>query len=481
MQFLKRHYKVRIKGRGLVALEWEAGAETEERVQCIVVAERNVLKKTLERKPRLFNFPHSLYIEVAYQEPQRLPESDQLRYLPSKTSTTRDLYSATPTRHPRGEVHAPAKKMTVSVTDESCPTRATAIQINIFYPTIEKMPKIKYVGDIIRFHKVKIQQYQDRIQGLSSPRATRYLVLREQPNGALEQVTNSDTWTFKPSDDQRTRKLLKWARKSLAEDDTLPQGCSLAPKLLSELRFAEGFIDLVVRVLNVDDSDEPDKSAAVPPYGLLKEVIMSSCWSVVREMGFVDGMLKNWCRFRNLAVGIDEPIPGTAVAPGGREVLRFREVTSFVLMPDFALDVQRRCSLTTRPNLSTTASNDQIRAPSVAENLVRGGLRPVQVITVIPDRIQKNIPVTPLREILSSSQAPRKFHCCARVRSIWPSDIEKICKPTSGNTSEFIYSFALTVEQESESMNIIVYGKDAQKHKLQKLVGEASYCSVESV
>lgn len=539
MQFLKRHYKVRIKGRGLVALEWEAGAETEERVQCIVVAERNVLKKTLERKPRLFNFPHSLYIEVAYQEPQRLPESDQLRYLPSKTSTTRDLYSATPTRHPRGEVHAPAKKkpnhgkrtlevariaspayrysplselvdgyadiygvvvnmtlpkktsgrdfcMTVSVTDESCPTRATAIQINIFYPTIEKMPKIKYVGDIIRFHKVKIQQYQDRIQGLSSPRATRYLVLREQPNGALEQVTNSDTWTFKPSDDQRTRKLLKWARKSLAEDDTLPQGCSLAPKLLSELRFAEGFIDLVVRVLNVDDSDEPvrltvwdgsgnaaesdraliralqDKGAVVPPYGLLKEVIMSSCWSVVREMGFVDGMLKTWCRFRNLAVGIDEPIPGTAVAPGGREVLRFREVTSFVLMPDFALDVQRRCSLTTRPNLSTTASNDQIRAPSVAENLVRGGLRPVQVITVIPDRIQKNIPVTPLREILSSSKAPRKFHCCARVRSIWPSDIEKICKPTSGNTSEFIYSFALTVEQESESMNIIVYGKDAE-------------------
>ncbi|KAF4133946.1 hypothetical protein GN958_ATG07350 [Phytophthora infestans] len=397
----------------------------------------------------------------SYQEPQRLPESDQLRYLPSKTSTTRDLYS--------GQLIVFG---TTRMTENGLMSYADdSIQINIFYPTIEKMPKIKVYYCIC---------------SLSSPRATRYLVLREQPNGALEQVTNSDTWTFKPSDDQRTRKLLKWARKSLAEDDTLPQGCSLAPKLLSELRFAEGFIDLVVRVLNVDDSDEPvrltvwdgsgnaaesdraliralqDKGAVVPPYGLLKEVIMSSCWSVVREMGFVDGMLKTWCRFRNLAVGIDEPIPGTAVAPGGREVLRFREVTSFVLMPDFALDVQRRCSLTTRPNLSTTASNDQIRAPSVAENLVRGGLRPVQVITVIPDRIQKNIPVTPLREILSSSQAPRKFHCCARVRSIWPSDIEKICKPTSGNTSEFIYSFALTVEQESESMNIIVYGKDAE-------------------
>ncbi|KAG3007680.1 hypothetical protein PC129_g22035 [Phytophthora cactorum] len=473
-----------------------------------------------------------LHIEIAYEEPQRLPESDQLRYLPSKTVTTRDLHSAAPTRQTLIQVQAPPKKkpnhgkrtlelakimspayrysplselvdgyadiygviinvtlpkktsgrdfcMTVSVTDESCPTRAAAIQINIFYPSIAKMPKIKYVGDIIRFHKVKIQQYQDRIQGLSLHRATRHLVLREA-NGALEQVTNSDTWTFEPSDEQRTRKLLTWARKSLAEDDTLPQGCALAPKLLSELKFAEGFIDLVVRVLNLDDSDEPvrltvwdgsgnaadsdrslvralqDKGAAVPPYGLLKEVIMSSCWPVVREMGFVEGMLTNWCRFRNLAVGVDEPIPGAAVAPGGREILRFREVTSFVLMPDFALDVKRRCSLTNRPNSSTTANDDHIRAAE--ENLVS----PVEVATVIPDRIQKKIPVTPLCEILSSSQTPRKFHCCARVSSIWPTDIEKICKPKPGSDCEFIYSFALTVEEGSNSMNIIVYGKDAE-------------------
>ncbi|ETP41979.1 hypothetical protein, variant 1 [Phytophthora nicotianae P10297] len=541
MQFLKRHYKLRVKGRGLVALEWEAGAETEERMQCVVVAERNVLKKTLDRKPRLFNFPHSLHIEVAYEEPQRLPDSDQLRYLPSKTITTRDLHSATPARQTLIQAQAPPRKkpnhgkrtlevarmtspayrysplselvdgfadiygvvvnmtlpkktsgrdfcMTVSVTDESCPTRAAAIQVNIFYPTIEKIPKIKFVGDIIRFHKVKIQQYQDRIQGLSLSRATRHLVLREKANGSLEQVTNSDTWTFESSDELRTRKLLKWARKSLAEDDTLPQGCSLAPKLLSELKFAEGFIDLVVRVLNVDDCDEPvrltvwdgsgsaeesdqvlvralqDKGVAVPPYGLLKEVIMSSCWLVVREMCFVDGMLKNWCRFRNLAVGVDEPIPGAVIAPGGREILRFREVSSFVLMPDFALDVRRRCSLMGTPNSSITANNDQLRTCSPTENRVS----PEQVVTVIPDRIRKNIPVTPLREILSSPQTPRKFHCWARVRSIWPNDIEKICKPKSGNSDEFIYSFALTVEEGSESLSIIVYGKDAVSQHLQQ-------------
>lgn len=86
-------YRIRIRGRGFVTLQWEAGAETEERVQCVVVAERNVLKKALERQPQLFALPHSLNIEVTYEEPQRLPDSDQLRYLPSKTITTRDLHS----------------------------------------------------------------------------------------------------------------------------------------------------------------------------------------------------------------------------------------------------------------------------------------------------------------------------------------------------------------------------------------------------
>lgn len=285
-------------------------------------------------------------------------------------------------------------------------------------------------------------------------------------------------------DDQR-----KWARKSLAEDITLPQGCPQAPKLLTELKFAEGFIDLVVRILHLDDNEEPtrlivwdgsgnaaesdrtlvralqDKGTAVPANGILKEVIMSSCWSVLRDMGFVDGMLTHWCRFRNLAVGIDEPIPGATIAPGGREILRFREVTSFVLMPEFVLDVQHRLALTNKLNSNTTIDNDQPRALAPAEahlpSQSPATTSPAEVTTVIPDHIQKNIPATPMREILSSPQTPRKFHCCARVRSVWPSDIEKICKPKPGNNSEFIYSFALTVEEGNDSLNIIVYGKDA--------------------
>ncbi|RLN85517.1 hypothetical protein BBJ28_00011095, partial [Nothophytophthora sp. Chile5] len=92
-------YKLRVRGRGLVALEWEAGVETEERLPCFIVAERHILKKTLERQPRLFTFPHSLTVEVAFEEPLRLPDSDQLRFLPLKVVTTRDLHTGTYRSH----------------------------------------------------------------------------------------------------------------------------------------------------------------------------------------------------------------------------------------------------------------------------------------------------------------------------------------------------------------------------------------------
>ncbi|TDH65013.1 hypothetical protein CCR75_000259 [Bremia lactucae] len=272
----------------------------------------------------------------------------------------------------------------------------------------------------------------------------------------------------------------KWARTSLAFDDTLPLGCPQAPKLLFDLKAAEDFIDLVVRVLHVVDSDEAvrliiwdgsgnaaesdhalvsalqNKGVDIPPHGLLKEVIMSSCWSVVQEMGFVDEMLASWCRFRNLAVGRNELLPDTALASGIREILRFREVTSFVLMPEFSLDIQRRCSLNKCSNPNPTINFQRRRSnENVAEpNQV------VEIRTIIPDHIFKSVPVTPLREILNSLQIPRKYHCRAFFRSVWP-DIEKICKPKSDKSDEYIYSFALSVQEGNESMNIIVYGNDA--------------------
>lgn len=83
-----------IRGVGLVALEWEAGGDTEELRPCVIVAERALLKKALDRAARLFRFPVGVAIKFTYEEPQRLPESDQLRYLPPKIIQTRDIHTS---------------------------------------------------------------------------------------------------------------------------------------------------------------------------------------------------------------------------------------------------------------------------------------------------------------------------------------------------------------------------------------------------
>uniref|UniRef100_M4B1N4 Telomeric single stranded DNA binding POT1/Cdc13 domain-containing protein n=1 Tax=Hyaloperonospora arabidopsidis (strain Emoy2) TaxID=559515 RepID=M4B1N4_HYAAE len=448
-------YKVRLRGRGLVALEWEAGVETEERVQCLVVAEKSVLKKTLDQRPQLFTLPQILDVEVTYEEPQRLPNSDQLRYLLPKTIATRDL-------HTGSNIHG---------TDADSKPGAT-----------EEAYRYSSLADLV-----------------SGPRVTRYLVLRETADRKLEQLTCSETWTFEPSDEVRTRQLIKWARKSLGEDTTLPPGCPEAPKLLSDLKHAKDFIDLVVRVLHVDDTTDPtrlivwdgsgdvaesvptlvralrDNGTAVPANGTLKEVIMSSCWSVLRDIGFDDGMLTHWCRFRNLAVGTDEPIPRAATTIGRTELLRFREVTSFVLLPEFVPDIQYRLSLTNKPDTGAKARGCQShvlapgeqRLPSERQSFAVDS--PAKVTTVIPDYIQKSVPATPVRKIICSPQTPRKFHCCAHARGIWPSDIEKICKPKPGKDGEFIYSFALTIQDGDDSLNVIVYGTDAVSKRLHSI------------
>lgn len=87
-------YKVRMQGRGLVmASLWDVGSEdTEDKQPCYIVAERHILKKTLERtQARIFQMPRGINIDIVYEEPQRVADSDQLRYLPSKTINARDL------------------------------------------------------------------------------------------------------------------------------------------------------------------------------------------------------------------------------------------------------------------------------------------------------------------------------------------------------------------------------------------------------
>lgn len=97
----------------MLALDWDDG---EDKRPCYVVADRFLLKKTLQRDAKLFNLPPGISIKLTYEAPEQLAQSNQLSYLPAKTIDTRMLLAErslaiNPTQHiqPSGsDAQAPA-------------------------------------------------------------------------------------------------------------------------------------------------------------------------------------------------------------------------------------------------------------------------------------------------------------------------------------------------------------------------------------
>lgn len=262
----------------------------------------------------------------------------------------------------------------------------------------------------------------------------------------------------------------------MEQDRSLPPGCPQPPLPLADLKRADNFTDVVVRVVSIDNESEParlllwdgsgdahasdqrlveptrDRGVTLPEKGVVIELTMDSCWSIVQEMGFIGNKLLGgqWCRFRNVAVTPSDMLSGHG---GARpEVLRFREVSSLMLVPDYVPEVKERLHIFQEP---VNTAPQAVRAHESAVSST------TSVRLMVPEHILKNVPVSSLAEVARAAQVPRKYHCLARFTKIWPSDITKIAKTKAVNSTEFVYSFAVTIEDDTGTLDVIVYGTDA--------------------
>lgn len=274
-----------------------------------------------------------------------------------------------------------------------------------------------------------------------------------------------------------------WARTSLPEDYTLPAGCPQPPLLLADLRHADNFVDVVTRILHVNtametvrlvvwdgsgnaaDSDPElvqlltNGQVSVPDHGVIIEIAMNSCWMIVQQMGYVDHFDDNWCRFRNLAITTPEPTEASSSSSPDFHVLRFREVSSLLLVPKDIPEVKTRLDLVNGVVSPSPSQPTDELAPDTNQSVSLGSS--TEVRTVVPVRILKSIPVTPLASVVSTRQAPRKYHCHVRFVKMWPTEIIKIAKSKPGSSGEFVFSFVLSVEDDSGTLDAIVHGQDA--------------------
>ncbi|XP_059152855.1 uncharacterized protein LOC131938732 [Physella acuta] len=128
----------------------------------------------------------------------------------------------------------------LSLTDESLENPDDKIKCNIFCKDPENVPKYE-VGDIVRFHRLKVQSYQGSKQGYNGP-AFQWLMFHE----SLDNCQSScPTYTFEQQDRDRVQALLEWWSQSgkCIDNET---------KTLSQVQI-KSYFNLVCQVIRVCD------------------------------------------------------------------------------------------------------------------------------------------------------------------------------------------------------------------------------------
>lgn len=105
-----------------------------------------------------------------------------------------------------------------------------SISINIFHPDKSKLPVIRYAGDVIRAHRVAVQEYNGDIQLVGRRNSSFYVVrprneklMMENPQGQgwVESYTASKPSMLDVDDYLRMRALWCWGRKRFGEHPIL--------------------------------------------------------------------------------------------------------------------------------------------------------------------------------------------------------------------------------------------------------------------
>jgi len=92
------------------------------------------------------------------------------------------------------------------------------VSMNIFTKTKDKLPKVRYAGDVLRMHRVKLQEWNGELQ-LMGMKPTSYVVFR----GDVDRPPLTQDWTVLPtaenfsslteSEQQRCMELWIWGQR----------------------------------------------------------------------------------------------------------------------------------------------------------------------------------------------------------------------------------------------------------------------------
>ncbi|KAH7297777.1 hypothetical protein KP509_25G012100 [Ceratopteris richardii] len=383
--------------------------------------------------------------------------------------------------------------MTVSDMSLSCP----GLRVLVFSSTIESLPQVKSVGDIIRFHRVtdyslpsanyhqmkmipfNINVHNGVAQAVAKIKhgASFLLFDGKQGVGHTPYQASSQHHTMQDGDCRIIDLLRSWII-------TQPLSSGSTDYLVPISGIKEGnYFDLCCKIMAVDHQEfnhviilyvwdgtdvEPslvemtctvqaregqnfDSVADLRPEGmppLSREVIATfppfgTVLPVVPDLPIENLPLKlptssTWIKFRNLNCRIQN---GIYVAV----FLHESKISILSATSELVTECERRYQGRLLDN--------------------SGGFLPQWIPTPLHSLTDyEHIPFSTLRQILSYSQVTYKFRCLVRVVSIVPPVIEDFCvqKRSSTRASEYIYRLRLTLEDPTSRIHAYLCDEDAE-------------------
>lgn len=122
---------------------------------------------------------------------------------------------------------------------------------NVFRPSVEKLPQPLRVGEVVRLHRVRVNEFQGNVQLLCHKKAHFLLVRRRRDHpqageggaaaavweeAAWERVTSSETHTFTDADRQAVPALWDWAHREFLPAASLVDNFIRGPRTVEQVR-----------------------------------------------------------------------------------------------------------------------------------------------------------------------------------------------------------------------------------------------------
>ncbi|KAI5055239.1 hypothetical protein GOP47_0030384 [Adiantum capillus-veneris] len=378
---------------------------------------------------------------------------------------------------------------TMTVDDMSL--NSPGLRVLVFSSTVDSLPQVKSLGDVIRFHRVTINVHNGVPQAVAKVKhGASFLVFDGKDGlGHTPYQVSSQKYTLQDHDHQIIDLLRSWSRSQ-------PQISGFSDYLVPISGIKEGsYFDLCCKIMVVDHqesnhviilyvwdgTDAPPSSLAVPSATQLRDENNQNPEAELRPEGLppisrdvvssfppVGTVLPVVPDIPTEELPLQLPTPGTWI--------KFRNLTCRNQNGVYEAIFVHESKISFLPLTSDLVGKCQRayqeRIDDESGCLPQSAPRPLHSITVTD---YEHVRFSTLRQILNHPQATFKFRCLVRVISIFPSAIEEFCVQKISSTfptillsqqgplkAGYMYRLRLTLEDPTARINAYLCGVDAE-------------------